>query len=143
MSKITIFILIIAISIIKAVLENKAKMKKAQQQQPVAPPVAERDDDDTYYEEEYEEEEQESYEPIMPDIQQPVHVPPVAVKPIVAESKATHVSTSFIEGERVVVKPRKKEDNYVATSMLTSMDLDVEEMRKAVIYSTILNRPNY
>lgn len=141
MIKITIFILMIAFYIIKAVLE--AKMKKAQQQQPVAPPVAERDDDDTYYEEEYEEEEQESYEPIMPDIQQPMHVPPVAVKPIVAESKATHVSTSFNEGERVVMKPIKKDDNHVATSILTSMDLDVEEMRKAVIYSAILNRPNY
>lgn len=158
MSKILLFIIIIAVSIIKAVIENKAKAKRAQQPQSTPSPDGstctetmsknrptyepKHDVELPTFDTEYREE-LPPYEPMMPNIPKEIHIPPVAVREVAVTPKTKTKSDPKQEGSRIDLKPKKKTQAYTTETAETSSILNIEEMRKAVIYNAILNRPNY
>ena len=136
MNSIVYVILLIGVAIVKAVMENKAKAKRAQQGQPKPMPEEEEVYSDEYNET-YEDEEEVPYQPIMPEIQQPVQVPPIAVREIHRKVERPVVDMTIKQhgGQPIRIDEVEEKTNDVVFS--------VEEMRKAVIYNAILTRPNY
>lgn len=144
MIKLLLVIAFVAFSIIKAYLQNKAKEQKRAQQTPT-PSVfeVEEEETDTYTDEEYEEEAPQPYEPIMPQWQTQVELPPVAVKEIEVEPEVTKPQYSDVVEKSDKVQTKLKEPLMEISDNEQTLDFDAEEMRRAVLYNAILTRPNY